>query len=707
MPVVVPIIAAVAAAAADAGVAAALAGTALGAALGATGIAIVSGLVGAIVSFAVGFIGNALLGSSTKSNNSSTAADTTNRTQQIRQPVAPHQIILGRVKVSGVLVYIYSNPSTLTGFSSVVKNGTAVDYKPNALLYTVVVIAGHTVAAINAITVDDVLATDSKFAGLAHVEAALGAPDQAANATFVAETQGEWTVNHRLQGRAALFSVFDYDQSAFSGVPNPAAIVDGAIPYDPRVSTARWCANPAILIAWYLTQDFGMRVAWEDIDKPSLIASANICDEQIPLLSGASEPRYLCCGTFTLDQAPNEVLDKLKACMDGGVVYSGGKWFIFAGATVAPSFTINQDMLRGPVTVQANRAAKDSFNAVRATYIRAEANWQATDAPVRYDEAAIAADGGTVFYQDFDFPFTTSGYTVQRLMQIALRRNRAERSITLQLNMAGLCVRPWDVVTFGTDRLPAANYRVTNWTLADTGVDLVLELEPDDIYAWNPATDELDLGTVATATLPGAYSLDAPVVQIGTPTAPVPANVTVAVEPVAGAQFADVQWRADGSSVWYQAPSGGFFGVTSPGGVASFRARSRADGQISTWTEDDPPTPPTFLFADGAMGGVSVTWETDAPSAQVFAGGAATYSDAALAYSGTAASTTVTSADGSGVYVWVRSVDATGNYSQPLGPVHAIAGVVGSGASIGAPGSGSTPPGGDGGGGEGGGGDGG
>ena len=334
-----------------------------------------------------------------------------------------------------------------------------------------------------------------------------------------------------------------------------------------------------------------MRCQPEEIDTASLIAAANICDEPVELITGVTEARYTLNGTFTLDQSPANILDDMKACMDGGVIFSGGIWFIFAGATVAPCFTITEDMLRGPVTVQANRAAKDSFNAVRATYVRPEGNWQATDAPVRYDEDAVAADGGT-FYQSLDFPFTTSGYTVQRLMQIALRRNRAERSITLQMNMTGLCIRPWDVVTFGTPRLPAANYRVANWTLQDMGVDLLLEAEPDDIYAWNPATDELELVEQALGGLPGAFTLAVPKFTLSPPDAS--GLVVVAVQQVVGSTDAEVQYITGDNPLWQAAPRGCFTVTIRSYGPITVRVRARNDVQLSAWTQTpSAPAAPT------------------------------------------------------------------------------------------------------------------
>lgn len=613
MPVAIPIIAVAAAAAADAGAVAAI-GTATFLGLTASTI---GAIAGGLASLAVTFVASAITG--TKAQPTNDSADATNRGQQVRSPVASHQIIVGTAKVSGTLIYVYSPAQPRLNYGSAVYGYDATkSFAPNELLYTATVIAGHQVFQIHDITLNNINSADPQFISYAHVEATNGSSDQTANAMLVTETDGQWTAYHRLRGRAALFCVFRYSvktAAPFTSAPNPAAIVDGALCYDPRTGEVAWTANPALIIAWYLQQDFGMRCTPEEIDTAALITAANICDEPVALLTGATEPRYTCNGTFTLDQSPGDIIDNMKKAMDGGVIFSGGLWYIFAGASVAPSFTITEDMLRGPVNVQANRAAKDSFNAVRATYIRPEGNWQATDAPVRYDEAAVAADGGT-FYQNFDFPFTTSGYAVQRLMQIALRRNRAERSINLQCNMAALQVRPWDVVNFGTERLPTAAYRVTDWTLQDTGVDLLLELEPDDVYAWDPSSDELELLEQALGGDSGAATLAVPSFTVGTPTAAVPTLLTVSVEQAPYATDAEVQFVTGLGSAWQAAPRGGFTTTFPVQGPANIRVRSRADVQLSGWAEDDRPDAPTSVTASAGSGAVDITWSSSSSRVQ-------------------------------------------------------------------------------------------
>src|SRR5690606_15237877 len=147
-----------------------------------------------------------------------------------------------------------------------------------------------------------------------------------------------------------------------------------------------------------------------------------------------------------------------------------------------------------PVTVHANRSARDLFNGVRAVYIRPAAGWQPTDAPPLQDVTALAQDGWVESYTDLALDFTVSGYRAQRLMQIALRRNRLQRSVRVPLNMSGLNIRCMDTVRLILPRLPEDTYRVTRWALSpEGGIDVTLEQDAESVYAWNPETDERPL----------------------------------------------------------------------------------------------------------------------------------------------------------------------------------------------------------------------
>ena len=669
MPVVIPIIAAVAAAAASYGVGAFVVGLGYSALAG----AIIGGLAGAVAAFAVSSLGNALF--PVRAARNSAINDAFSRTQQFRQPITAHRMVVGRARVSGPIVFLYTNAEARTAYTSLVNGSVAADYRAEQLLYLCHVIAAHEISAIETVMIDNLPLTDEKWRGVAYVEAGAGSADQAASPLLLAETDGQWTSSHRLRGRAYLASVLKYDEAIFTaGVPNISAVARGALCYDPRSGATGWTRNAAIIVAWYLTSDFGLRASWDDIDTATLVASANICDEEVALNDGSTEARYTCNGSFDLDEAPGRVLERLCSAMAGTAVFVGGKWYVHAGAWSSPSDTITEDMLRGPVTVRLNRPSRDLFNGVRAVYVRPAAGWQPTDAPPLSDATALAADGGVESYTDLALDFTVSGYRAQRLMQIALRKNRLQKQIVAPLNLSGLRLRCMDVVTVSLPRLPEATYRVTGWALSpDGGVDVTLEEETADVWAWTPATDERALPAVAAVEFPSGATLGTPVVTVTTPNDPEPATIAIAWAAITSATSYLVEWREPGASVWTSATPSGTTATPSTAGVAGFRVQARgADDAYGLWRTVDLPEAPTGFLVVTTGGGydVTVTIAEGTDRAQIFAGTTSTFSASTkLTPEPDSGTTSVVDASGVPKYLWVRGVGTDGNAGVERGPV--------------------------------------
>lgn len=621
----------------------------------------------------IGLLGNALFPQ--RAARQSAVADAFNRTQQVRQPITVHRAVVGRARVSGPVIFLHTNAAQRTAYASQVNGGVAATYEAESLLYLCHAIAGHRIDAVEVVQIDGVPISAAQFSGRAHAQAGLGTADQVASPLLLAETDGKWTAAHRLRGRAFLASVLKYDEAVFrSGVPNLSAIIRGAPEiYDPRTGATAWTNNAALVVAWYLTWSRGMRADWDEIDEPTLIASANICDEIVPLKAGGTERRYTCSGTFDLDEAPGTVLERLLSSMAGTAVNVGGRWYIHAGAWVPPTATITADMLRGAVSVRANRAARDLWNGVRAVYVRPESGWQPTDAPPLLDADALALDGGAESYTDLALDFTVSGTRAQRLMQIALRKNRLQRQVQLPLNFSGLPIRCMDVVTLDLPRIGVGTYRVSRWALApEGGVDLVLEQDAASVYAWNPETDERPLGAVASVDFPSGASLTAPAITVATPTAPVPATIDVSWTTIAGAASYPFQWRAPGSNVWTDVVPGGTSVAVATAGVAAFRVQARAAEAYSLWADAELSAPPTTFRVVGNGSGYDVTVVRAAGTTrvQLFAGETNVFADAVkLTAEPTGGTTSITDTSTIGKWVWARGVNAVGNVGAATSPI--------------------------------------
>ncbi|GIX10382.1 phage tail protein [Elioraea sp.] len=594
------------------------------------------------------------------------------RTQSVRQPITEHRIVLGRAKVSGPLVFVHS--------------ATDDEGREFGYFYMVVVLAAHRVRAIGEVFLGDKPETDASFAGLVRIDRHLGDPGQAADANLLAEIPDKWTADHRGRGRAYLAVRLKLKAAVFpSGPPNVSAIVDGAdTVLDPRTGATGWSDNAALCLAWYLTAPFGWRAAWQDIDLPSLIAAANVCDELVGTRAGVHERRYTVNGTLSLAEGKIEITRKLVAAMAGALVVSGGRFFIHAGAPALPAATLRSDDLRGDVTVIGARPRRDLFNGVRAVYVDPAKNWQPTDAPPLLAANSVAEDGGEAIFRDLEFPLTTSVSTVQRLMKIELERNRRQRSAVFPARLSALRLRPWDGVTLALDRLTPFPARITGWSLApEGGVDLALAEEDAAVWDWNAAVDERAVGDSPSVVLPNPSAIAAPAgIAVDTPQGVAFTALAVSWAAVSSAWLAgyELEFLPQGNALWQGFAAGlTATSATVPTAVpTAFRVRAQATtGAVSAWRTAEIPGLVASPSADGITDGIRIDggFPGDAAKLQIFE---AASDDLAAATKLTAEPTTLPY-DRTGLgagqtrWYWLRSVSAEGNVSGFAGPVSATA----------------------------------
>ncbi|MFY9237275.1 MAG: phage tail protein [Roseovarius sp.] len=436
------------------------------------------------------------------------------RTVTVREPVMPREMVYGRARKGGVIVFLHAN-------------GDKDQY-----LHLIIVLAAHRVKSIGAIYFEGEEAIDTngtaqgRWSGKVTVEKRLGAEGQTAFAGLVEEVSEHWTNNHRLAGCAAVYLRLTYDADAFpGGIPNITVDMEGKDDIlDPRSGEQVYTENAALCVADYMahtTYGIGAGIGADDgIDRDALVEAANICDETVPLAAGGTEPRYSCNGVVTLSESPKTIIEAMLTAMAGRCIWQGGRWRLQAGAYRIPEVTLGADDLReGGLQLTTRLSRASNFNAVRGQFVSPENDWQPDDFPAYASDVYLSEDGGERIWRDIALPFTISAAAAQRLAKIELERARRQMSVkldgklsawsvavgeTVQLEYArwGFAAKPFDVQSMRLDLVQMGDAPLLV-------PELVLRETSPLIYNWD-ASEEQIYAAAPRTNLPSAFAVAAP-----------------------------------------------------------------------------------------------------------------------------------------------------------------------------------------------------
>jgi hypothetical protein len=292
-------------------------------------------------------------------------------------------------------------------------------------------------------------------------------------------------------------------------------------------------SNSALCVYDYLLDtDAGMKVPAATVNLASVIAAANVCEEQELIIWNADdtvvfEDLYSCNGMFDHSSLRGNVLTSLCGSMAGWIVQPGDFWYVFAGAYTAPIMTLTDDDLRGPIKGQFRLSRRDVANSVKGRYIPAylpvnpggansmtqvPGTWQSQSFPA-YQANGLAGkpnylnseDAGQVIWQELQLDFTTSLWTAQRLAKIALMRLRFPETITLPCKMTAFPLVSGDTFGFTHTRwgMTGSTFVIENDSITfengkdgspTVGVDLVARQVDPSIYEFQGPTSSTDFG---------------------------------------------------------------------------------------------------------------------------------------------------------------------------------------------------------------------
>lgn len=389
-----------------------------------------------------------------------------------KSAIAPHRIIYGTTRVGGTMVFAETTDS-------------------NQYLHLVIALAGHEVNDITTIYFNEdavslesggtdsngqtrfVPTSSDQYNGKVRIKKVLGADNQVADADLVADVS-QWTSNHRLRGVAYLYVRLDFDQDVFpNGVPNISCIIQGKKVFDPRSSTTAFSSNPALCIRDYLLNSgYGLNADAAEINDTNFNAVANTCDESVTLDSG-TENRFTLNGSFQLSQTPKTILENMLSSIAGHLIYSNGAFKLRAATYGTPTVTLSEEHFRSGISLNTRISKKELFNAVKGLYSEPSNKYQPQDYPVLTNSTFETEDNSETIFAEFNFPFTTSSRTVQRLAKIQLLKARQQISFASTFNLNAFQLDIGDTVQITNSRLGFTNktFELTNWSFGMGGED--------------------------------------------------------------------------------------------------------------------------------------------------------------------------------------------------------------------------------------------
>ena len=382
-------------------------------------------------------------------------------------PAQDHQIIYGKVKVGGAIVF-----DEATGTN-------------NKFLHRVIAVAGHEIQSFDNLYINDEEVTIDEdgevtspvqYAGKVRFKLHLGSPDQPADGYLVSESP-KWTTSHRLRGIAYVYVRLKFDADAFpNGIPTITTVVSGKKVYDPRTGNTAYSNNPALCVRDYLTSKYGLSEGTDNIDDVLISTAANICDQTN---TNAGTTRYTCNGAFTTASTPYDMISELLKSMGGTLWYAQGKWRAKPAYWTDTVMDLDLDDFRSSISVSTRHSRRDNFNVIKGTFRGEESNWQTTDYPQVTNAAFLAADGGQESVADVDLTFTDNFVEARRLGLISLERNRQQLTVNASFGLRTLALQVGDNITLTNSRFGWYNkeFEVIQWSFGLTdGLDLQTQM---------------------------------------------------------------------------------------------------------------------------------------------------------------------------------------------------------------------------------------
>lgn len=436
------------------------------------------------------------------------------RLQTARNSIASREMVYGRVKKGGTVVYVESD-------------GDNDEY-----LHMVVVLAAHSCEDIHGLYFNDDLVTSGSTGTTVKTMTATDADTLYAvcvlDAGATAPTEitnyapSSWTSAHALTGCCYLYLRLTYDREMYrNGIPRITVELSGKNDiYDPRTATSGYTDTYSLCLLDYMRADDGMAIPDAEIDMQSFEDGADYDEQTLDtpeILNGfnLTESRYTVAGVISVDRAPLAHLEELRKSGGGLINYSQGLWRLIRAEYTAPVDSFDESDLIGGVSFSPASSKMGRVNTVRGVYID-RTTFERTEYP-EFTVASYVTDDKETLSRNMDFNFVSSPYQCQRLAKIEIERSRYGLSL-----IAGLKFRAWKLqagqrINLDIGVLGNKTFLVLDVGLSlDGGVAVQMQEDHADVYDWTT-------GEAKEVTAP-------PAVNLPNPNPVTPSNLAIAEE---------------------------------------------------------------------------------------------------------------------------------------------------------------------------------
>ena len=602
-----------------------------------------------------------------------------------RDAATSRKIVYGRARIGGNIVYLES---------------TGTD---NKYLWLVIAVAGHEIDAFEEVWFNDVKIWDGSFVGTwgNYVSIGFHEGDQTTADAGLNAASTKWTSDHKLLGTAYMVVRLTYDVDQFAnGLPNISTVVRGKKVLNPATSVTEWSQNPALCVYDYLRDTkYGLGETVGNILTSSITAAATVCDETVTLAAGGTQKRYQLDGVVDTAGSIKGNLDSMLGSMIGRLVFSAGKFEIYAGEYVAPTYSVDESVAVGNISIQTKQSRRSAYNGVKGVFLSEEDNYILADYPAQISSTFAAEDGDPI-YLDMPLPFTVNNIRAQRIAKLALFRSRQQEAITIPCNLSALRFKIGDNINVTNARLGYSNkvFEVVGYNLDFADGQIVVNVDAVEtaasIWDWTTSDEEVYLGAGEVALYDGL-------------TAAAPTNLSVTGDSFLNSDgtfnaefnvawtnaddaFTDhyvVEWKLNSASSYYSMTTKSSPAViTTLQNGQTYNVRVKAINEIgvsssyvaaspTAATDTTAPSVPSSVSATGQFEAISVNWTN--PTAADFShvdvyqstSSSGTYSlvgkSSGTSFVKVGLSTTTT------YYYKVKAVDFTGNQSAFSGVVSA------------------------------------